>query len=91
MAHVNISSDGAGNYHCGECGHRWKASKRTQWWPIRITWRRRATTKFFNRHLWQTGWDGIEQRVYGQTFHVGALKICLGGDGPRWAPPWAVS
>ena len=73
-----IFSDGYGNYGCGDCGHRWKARDRYQWWPIRILWRRKSATKFFTWHGWQTGWDGIEQRVFGQTFHVGALKVCLG-------------
>jgi hypothetical protein len=74
-----ISSDGVGNYTCGDCGHKWKARHRYQWWPIRVLWRPRTAHKFFAWHGWQTGWDGIEQRVYGQTFHVGALKIHAGG------------
>lgn len=73
-----ISSDGVGNYACGDYGHKWKASHRYQWWPIRLGWRRKSATRFFTWHGWQTGWDGIEQRVYGQTLHIGAFKIHLG-------------
>lgn len=73
-----VTGDDHGNYSCGDCGHTWKARKRYQWWPIRFRWQRNSALRFFDWHGWQTGWDGIEQRVFGQTLHVGSLKICLG-------------
>jgi hypothetical protein len=33
----------------------------------RVTW-----------HGWQVGWDGTEQRVFGWTLSLGALKISFG-------------
>jgi hypothetical protein len=77
---TQIFSDGT-HYNCAECGHRWKSSSRYQWWPLRLKWNWDASPRhFFAHHGWQTGWDGVEQRVFGQTFHIGPLKICLGAD-----------
>jgi hypothetical protein len=53
-----------------------------QWWPLRLSWRPRGALSFFDWHGWQTGWESAvcgARRVFGQTFHIGALKICLGG------------
>ncbi len=78
--HVWSTDEG---YRCRLCLGHWKSSSRYQWWPVRFTWNRGTSSKFFNWHGWQTGWDGLERRVFGQTFHIGALKICLGKDLPR--------
>ena len=77
-----IYSNDRGEYTCGDCGHRWMARERFLWWPIRLHWARGpAARTWFKTHGWQVGWDGIEQRVYGRTVHLGPLKILFGKDG----------
>lgn len=81
-------------YMCVHCRHTWHSGGRYQWWPIRVRWSwasfrmawkyRRAV---FGHHGWQTGHDGLERHVFGQTFHVGPLKMCLGRDLPRHGEP----
>lgn len=73
-----IGSDGSGNYHCSLCDHKWRAYKRYLYWPIFLRWQRKATHKFINWHGWQIGYEGLEQKVFGWTLHIGALKICFG-------------
>jgi hypothetical protein len=63
---------------------------RFQVWPIRLKWSAGSASRFFDRHGWQTGTertpDGSTggrcmpgyRAVYGQTFHIGRLKVCLG-------------
>jgi hypothetical protein len=52
-----------------------------QWWPIRLGWCSGGALSFFDWHGWQTGWESPAcgaRRVFGQTFHIGALKVKLG-------------
>lgn len=71
-----LTSDGEGN--------------RFQLWPIRLKWSAHSASRLFDRHGWQTGTEhtpdgstgagfmpGI-RGVFGQTFHIGRLKVCLG-------------
>ena len=83
-----VMSDGYGLYTCNSCGAQWRSRSRTLWWPISLglepalsrqlgrvkPWRER----WFARWVWQTGWDGIEQRVFGQTIRIGSLLIKFG-------------
>lgn len=84
-------SDGAGNYGCSMCGNTWRAYRRYLYWPIRLHWswyplsRKRLKAAGMKRrakritwHGWQVGWDGTEQRVFGWTLSIGALKISFG-------------
>lgn len=73
-----ITSDGSGNYHCSLCDETWRGYKRYLYWPIAIHWQRKASHKFINWHGWQLGYEKIQQRVFGWTLHIGALKICFG-------------
>ncbi len=73
-----ISSDGSGNYSCSLCDHTWRGYKRYLYWPIFFRWQRKASHKFFNWHGWQLGYEGLEQKVFGWTLHIGPLKICFG-------------
>ena len=73
-----VSSDGSGNYSCSLCDHTWRSYKRYLYWPIFFRWQRKASRKFFNWHGWQLGYEGLEQKVFGWTLHVGAIKICFG-------------
>lgn len=75
-----IYSNDRGEYTCSECGHTWKARSRYLWWPVRILWADRKASRWFARHGWHVAFDGIEQRVYGQTFHFGRLKVCFGRE-----------
>lgn len=74
---MNISSNGNGEYTCHDCGHSWRARSRYLWWPIRLGWCPESST-WFTAHGWQVGWDGIEQRVFGRTLHLGPLKVVFG-------------
>jgi hypothetical protein len=61
-------------------------------WPIRLAWVRatKPAQKFFDRHGWQIGAEYVPEeltgegcplgfrKVFGQTFHIGALKIMCG-------------
>lgn len=52
-----------------------------QWWPVRLSWCPRGALSFFDWHGWQTGWESAvcgARRVFGQTFHIGALKVKFG-------------
>jgi len=63
-------------------------------WPIRLGWAPRLTPggKFFDRHGWQVGTEQVSwhetgedcmlgyRKVFGQTFHIGALKIMCGPE-----------
>lgn len=73
-----VSSDGSGNYHCSLCEHTWRAYKRYMYWPVAIRWQRKASHKWINWHGWQIAYEGIEQKVFGWTLHLGALKVCFG-------------
>lgn len=71
---------------------------RIQFWPVFLRWANPLTpnmpSRWFHRHLWQTGSemtpDGSTaggmmpglRSVYGQTWHFGRLKLCLGKDLP---------
>lgn len=72
-----ISSDGAGNYNCSLCGHVWRGYKRYLYWPIFLRWQR-GGSKWITWHGWQLGYEGLEQKVFGWTLHLGALKVCFG-------------
>lgn len=72
-----IGSDGSGNYHCTLCDHKWRAYKRYLYWPIFLRWGSRSH-KFITWHGWSVGYEGLEQKVFGWTLHVGPLKICFG-------------
>lgn len=72
-----IGSDGAGNYHCTLCDNKWRAYKRYLYWPIFLRWNK-ISHKFITWHGWQLGYEGLEQKVFGWTLHVGPLKICFG-------------
>ena len=59
-------------------------------WPIRLGWQPGGCSTFFGRHGWQIGSERVpvtdtssgcmpgSRDVFGQTFHIGALKIKLG-------------
>lgn len=72
-----IGSDCSGNYHCSLCDNKWRAYKRYLYWPIFLRWGM-TSHKFITWHGWQVGYEGLEQKVFGWTLHVGALKICFG-------------
>lgn len=73
-----IGSDGSGNYNCSLCDHTWRGYKRYLYWPIFLRWQRKGSHKFITWHGWSVGYEGLEQKVFGWTLHVGALKICFG-------------
>jgi hypothetical protein len=73
-----VSSNDHGEYTRWSCGSQWKARDRYVWWPIGLGWRSDKPQRFFGRWGWQIGWDGIEQRVFGQTIRIGSLLIKLG-------------
>ena len=73
-----IGSDGSGNYNCTLCDHKWRAYKRYLYWPIFLRWNRLGSHKFITWHGWSVGYEGLEQKVFGWTLHIGALKICFG-------------
>jgi hypothetical protein len=83
----HITSDDAGIYTCHQCGNQWQRRERYVWWPVRVGWhlQGRPWRQFFAWHGWQVGSDGIEQRVFGQTFHIGRLFIAFGRDHTRAA------
>jgi hypothetical protein len=80
-----VHSDGKGTYSCDYCGHTWRKTKRYLNWPVSLHFQTRlgAWRSWFKTHGWQVGWDGIEQRVYGWTLHLGPLKVCFGSK--DWA------
>lgn len=67
-----------GGYGCHVCGTTWRPYERRAWWPIFLRW------SWFGRwwrlawHGWEIDADGPSQRVFGQTFHLGPLKVCFG-------------
>ena len=73
-----IGSDGSGNYHCALCEHKWRAYSRYLYWPVFLRWQRKASHKLITWHGWQLGYEGLEQKVFGWTLHIGPLKVCFG-------------
>lgn len=73
-----IGSDGSGNYNCTLCDHKWRAYKRYLYWPVFLRWNRLGSHKFITWHGWSVGYEGLEQKVFGWTLHIGPLKICFG-------------
>ena len=72
-----IGSDGSGNYHCTLCDNKWRAYKRYLYWPIFLRWGL-TSHKLITWHGWSVGYEGMEQKVFGWTLHIGPLKICFG-------------
>jgi len=68
-------------------------------WPVRLGWARKTTGRFFDRHGWQVGCERVPlvetgygcmpgfRKVFGQTFHIGALKV-IAGPRPRDFARW---
>ena len=73
-----IGSDGSGNYSCSLCDHVWRAYTRFLYWPIFLRWQRGGAHKFITWHGWSIGYERLEQKVFGWTLHIGALKVCFG-------------
>lgn len=67
-----------------------KDKSRWMWWPIRIKFSAASASTWFRRHGWQTGFERVAvsktsfgcmpgfRSVFGQTWHFGRLKVCLG-------------
>lgn len=71
-----------GKYGCHECGTTWPAYVRRVWWPLSFAWSWLGSA-WFRWHGFEINADGIEQRVMGQVFHLGPLKIVLGRGTPH--------
>jgi hypothetical protein len=66
-------------------------------WPIRISWGPKASSVWFVTHGWQTGVERCAphetseacmpgyRRLFGQTFHLGRLKVKFGPLASRQA------
>lgn len=69
-------------------GNRW------QLWPVRLSWGDRVSSCWFTTHGWQTGTEPTEdgstahgmmpglRKVFGQTLHLGRLKVLFGKNLP---------
>jgi hypothetical protein len=83
----NITCDDRGVYWCHNCGSQWRGGHRYQWWPVRLRWTPKDAGRLSVAMWgWQTGWDGIEMRVFGRSIRIGPITVCFGKDLPSRGP-----